>query len=176
MTLKQNSSANRSIEIAKVPDEIDFFKELKTEVKECSQFFDSSELLYRLRYHRVLDGYKKLKESEYHDEFTWSRLLRSCINLYRDVLLLENFAIMNYCGFSKILKKHDKNTGFVTRDAFMRNVMAVQNFSKYQTLLELIKESEDLYEVIAKMDRYVCSFSRVRGDEFGSKASVVFIL
>jgi hypothetical protein len=30
------------------------------------------------------------------------------------VLLLENFAIMNYCGFSKILKKHDKLTGWVS--------------------------------------------------------------
>ena len=27
---------------------------------------------------------------------------------YRDALMLENFAIMNYCAFSKILKKHDK--------------------------------------------------------------------
>ena len=153
MTLKQNSSANRSIEIAKVPDEIDFFKELKTEVKECSQFFDSSELLYRLRYHRVLDGYKKLKESEYHDEFTWSRLLRSCINLYRDVLLLENFAIMNYCGFSKILKKHDKNTGFITKDAFMRNVMNIQNIAHYTYVNELLNQTERLFNDIQSMER-----------------------
>lgn len=27
---------------------------------------------------------------------------------YRDALMLENFAIMNFAGFSKILKKHDK--------------------------------------------------------------------
>ena len=141
--------------ISKVPAEIDFFKELKREVKECSTFFDSSEQAYRLRYQRILEGYITLKENEYHDRFSWSRLLRSCINLYRDILLLENFAIMNYSGFSKILKKHDKLTGFSTRDAFMKNVMSKQNFTQYVTLLELIKLTEDLYEDIAKMDRYV---------------------
>jgi SPX domain protein involved in polyphosphate accumulation len=35
-------------------------------------------------------------------------LLTACVKFYRDVLMMENFAIMNYCGFSKILKKHDK--------------------------------------------------------------------
>lgn len=39
------------------------------------------------------------------------RLMAACVKLYKDLLLLENFAIMNYCGFSKILKKHDKLTG-----------------------------------------------------------------
>lgn len=39
------------------------------------------------------------------------RLMAACVKLYKDLLLLENFAIMNYCGFSKILKKHDKVTG-----------------------------------------------------------------
>lgn len=30
--------------------------------------------------------------------------------LYKDLLMLENYAVMTYCGFSKILKKHDKNS------------------------------------------------------------------
>jgi len=45
------------------------------------------------------------------DKNTWTRLLMACVKFYKDVLLIENFAIMNYCGFSKILKKHDKMTG-----------------------------------------------------------------
>lgn len=32
-------------------------------------------------------------------------------SLYKDLMMLENFAIMTFCAFSKILKKHDKNTG-----------------------------------------------------------------
>jgi len=34
--------------------------------------------------------------------------VRVLCRFYRDALMLENFAIMNYCAFSKILKKHDK--------------------------------------------------------------------
>lgn len=152
--ISKSSRESQSIVISNVPDEVNFFKELTIEVKSCGRFFDSSEIFHRLRYQRVYDGYIKLKDCEYHDKLSWSRLLRSCINLYRDVLLLENFAIMNYCGISKILKKHDKLTGFETREAFMRRVVALQSFSKYLTLLELIKQSENLYEDIAKMDRY----------------------
>ena len=47
-----------------------------------------------------------------HDKNAWTRLLMGCVKFYKDVLLIENFAIMNYCGFSKILKKHDKLTGY----------------------------------------------------------------
>jgi SPX domain protein involved in polyphosphate accumulation len=47
-----------------------------------------------------------------HDKNTWTRLLMACVRFYKDVLLLENFTLMNYCGFSKILKKHDKVTGW----------------------------------------------------------------
>ena len=68
---------------------------------------------------------------------------------YRDLLLLENYAIMNYCGFSKILKKHDKQTGFTTRTQFMRVCVAPQPFTRYLRLMEMIREAEDLYRDIA---------------------------
>jgi SPX domain protein involved in polyphosphate accumulation len=125
-------------EISKVPEEVDFFKELRSEVDDCSRFFDSTEILYKLRYQRVLDGYTRLKESVYHEKLSLHRLIRSCVNLYRDVLLLENFANINYSGFSKILKKHDKNTNYVTRNAFMRNVVMKRNFAKCKSLEELV--------------------------------------
>jgi hypothetical protein len=40
--------------------------------------------------------------------------------------MLENYAVLNYCGLSKILKKHDKCTGFVTREKFMINMVVRQ--------------------------------------------------
>jgi SPX domain protein involved in polyphosphate accumulation len=30
-----------------------------------------------------------------------------------ELIMTENFATLNYCGFAKILKKHDKYTGSV---------------------------------------------------------------
>ena len=50
-------------------------------------------------------------EEVVQEKNTWTRLLMACVKFYKDVLLIENYAIMNYCGFSKILKKHDKLTG-----------------------------------------------------------------
>jgi SPX domain protein involved in polyphosphate accumulation len=40
--------------------------------------------------------------------------------------MLENYAVLNYCGLSKILKKHDKCTGFATREKFMINMVVKQ--------------------------------------------------
>jgi SPX domain protein involved in polyphosphate accumulation len=88
-----------------------------------------------------------------NDKKTWTRLLMACVKFYKDILLLENFAIMNYCGFSKILKKHDKSTGYSTREAFMRNVMSRQNFTHYPDVLLLLQQSEKLFVDIKGMER-----------------------
>ena len=94
------------------------------------------------------------KDPNMHDKNTWCRLLAAIVKFYRDALMLENFAIMNYCAFSKILKKHDKATGFTTREAFMRNVMSSQNITHYPLVLELLQGSEKLFTDIQQLERY----------------------
>jgi SPX domain protein involved in polyphosphate accumulation len=37
--------------------------------------------------------------------------MAACVQLYKDLLRLENFAIVTYCAYSKAIKKHDKWTG-----------------------------------------------------------------
>lgn len=92
--------------------EVEFFKLLRKELKKTSDFFDQAQQEFRIRWERIWESYQMLQEKEVvHDKYTWTRLLSACVKFYKDVLLLENFAIMNYCGFSKILKKHDKCTG-----------------------------------------------------------------
>ena len=94
--------------------EKEFFSSLYYELKKASDFFAASEHLYRIRQERVKEGYLLLKQGNKQiDKNTWKMLLSACMKLYKDILLMENFAIMNYCGFSKILKKHDKLTGYV---------------------------------------------------------------
>jgi SPX domain protein involved in polyphosphate accumulation len=133
-------------EISKNGFEIEFFKEIKSQLKDCSNFFSTLEEHYSTRFERIMVGYNQLKQnSSKYDKNACSRLLKACVNLYKDVLQLENFAITNYCGYSKILKKHDKLTQFSTREAFMRNVMSIQNFTQYPSLMILIKKCEDLY-------------------------------
>jgi hypothetical protein len=93
--------------------EVEFFKLLKKELKKTSDFFATSEILCKIRKERLWGGLEMLKNqnSSFDDTNAWTRLMASCVRFYKDVLLLENYAIMNYCGFSKILKKHDKRTG-----------------------------------------------------------------
>lgn len=133
--------------------EVDFFRILREELKKTSDFFVSAEEIFRIRHTRVQAAFLLLKSNPMgYDKNTWTRLLTACVKFYRDVLMMENFAIMNYCGFSKILKKHDKATGFTTRDAFMRNVMSLQNITHYPYIAELLRESERLFTEIQQMD------------------------
>ena len=111
-TTSDKPVATKPSEIAKNTCEVEFFLQLKNELKKTSDFFASTEQLYAIRKKRVWEAFNMLKSNGIvYDKNTWSRLLNACVNFYKDVLLLENFAIMNYCGFSKILKKHDKLTG-----------------------------------------------------------------
>jgi len=100
----------------------------------------------------VWEGYNLLLTSKC-DKDKWTRLLQACVKFYKDVLLLENFAIMAYCSISKILKKHDKLTGYVTRDAFMRNVMPQQNVTNYSFVMDLLRQAEKLFSDIQSMQQ-----------------------
>lgn len=68
----------------------------------------------------------------------------------KDLLLLETFAIMTYCSFSKIWKKHDKVTGHETRGLFMAKVVGKANFTNYPKVLEMISRCEVLYEEVSE--------------------------
>lgn len=74
----------------------------------------SLSLQLMVRQARVMEGWRQLLlPNVIVDGNPGKRLMAACVKLYKDLLLLEHFAIMNYCGFSKILKKHDKVTGCV---------------------------------------------------------------
>lgn len=103
---------NQTHIIIKSSSEIEFFRLLKKELKKTSDFFVNTETICRIRKERIWEAFNMLNDvCIIQDKNTWTRLLKACVKFYKDVLLLENFAIMNYCGFSKILKKHDKLTG-----------------------------------------------------------------
>ena len=112
---KVENTDHTVLALRKSAAEVEFFRLLKSEMRKTDDFFKAEENLFKIRKQRVWEGFRLLKEnSQNYDKSTWTRLTMACVKFYEDVLLLENFAIMNYCGFSKILKKHDKLTGYVT--------------------------------------------------------------
>ena len=128
------------------PREVAFFRLVHAEVKKAQNFFDKVERECLVRTQVVSVGMEILKKPQacmVRDR--WSVISRAIFFLYRDLLLLETFAIMTYFSFSKILKKHDKVTGYTTRDSFMVNIVNKANFTNYPGLIDLIAQCQALY-------------------------------
>jgi len=149
----QQATAQRSDlnTIGKSPGEIAFFKLLHAEFKKATHFFERAQQEYIIREERVQKGMEIMKQpNSIMVGEKWSLLAKSIYRLYKELLLLETFAIMTYCGFSKILKKHDKVTGYHTRNPFMANVVNKANFTSYPKVLEMISRCEQLYEKVSE--------------------------
>lgn len=56
---------------------------------------------------------------------------------------------MNYLGFSKILKKHDKVTKFATRKKYMTNMVHKQTFTHHPKLTSLIHQTEEIFQQLS---------------------------
>lgn len=164
----KKSTATTVEEISSSQGELKFFMLLKQELKKVAIFFNSTEEMYRIRHERIVQSFNSLKELDnVHDnKEAWKRLLSSCVQLYKDIILLENFAIMNYCAFSKILKKHDKKTGFSTKEAFVNKILSKQNFTRYPTLVKILQDAEDIFEEIKAVQCKVHSPSLEEGQLF----------
>eukprot|EP00558_Chaetoceros_sp_UNC1202_P007246 CAMPEP_0197249178 /NCGR_PEP_ID=MMETSP1429-20130617/45514_1 /TAXON_ID=49237 /ORGANISM="Chaetoceros sp., Strain UNC1202" /LENGTH=363 /DNA_ID=CAMNT_0042710625 /DNA_START=17 /DNA_END=1108 /DNA_ORIENTATION=+ len=137
--------------MGKRPGEIAFFKLLHSELKKAAKFFDNTKREFSLREERVRDGMEITKKSNsimVPDK--WSTMAKSIYRLYKDLLLLELYAIMTYCSFSKILKKHDKVTGYDTRIAFMAKVVNKANFKDYPEVLTMIRSCETMFEEVSE--------------------------
>jgi hypothetical protein len=138
-------------ELGKSPGEIAFFKLLHAELKKATHFFQRAQEEFSIREERVQEGMEIMKQpNSIMVNEKWSLLAKSIYRLYKDLLLLETFAIMTYCSFSKILKKHDKVTGYQTRVAFMANVVNKANFTNYPNVLGMISRCERMYEDVSR--------------------------
>lgn len=136
--------------MGKSPGEVAFFKLLHSELQKATRFFDKALIEYSIREERIQEGKILMqKPNAIMVEDRWSLLGKSVFRLYKDLLLLEIYAIMTYCAFSKILKKHDKVTGYNTRKPFMVNVVNKANFTSYPELLSMINRTETLYEDVS---------------------------
>lgn len=149
-----DNTGDRKQALGKNPGEIAFFKLLHSEFRKATHFFDKAQLEFSIREERVHEGMEIMKRpNSIMVNEKWSLLAKSIYKLYKDLLLLETFAIMTYCSFSKILKKHDKVTGHDTRAAFMANVVSQANFTMYPKVLDMISRCVTWYEEVS--DRLV---------------------
>jgi hypothetical protein len=136
--------------ILKSAGESTFFRLLHQEFNKAEKFFAKAQEEFAIRQERVEEGMKCMKQpgSSMVAE-RWTQLAKALHRFYKDLLLLENFAIMTYCSFSKILKKHDKCTGYTTREAFMTKVVSKAKFTNYPVVIEMISNTQRMFGEVA---------------------------
>lgn len=147
----QSAVVEQREELGRNPGEKAFFKLLHAEYHKVCRFFEKAQEEFQIREERVREGMQiMMQPNSIMVSEKWAMLAKSIYRLYKDLLLLETFAIMTYCSFSKILKKHDKMTGYQTRNAFMANVVNKSNFTNYPKVLEMISSCKQLYEEVSR--------------------------
>ena len=138
--------------LAASPHEVDFFRKLHADLNKVSSHYDSLEAKFTAGYAALLRG---LREYLLTDATAPAaperglRLMRGLVTFYTQLIALENFSVMNYCGVGKILKKHDKVTGFATKTAFMRSVVNARPFAHTARLQRLLHGTEQAYTLLA---------------------------
>ena len=149
--IKRPDGRRAAAKMSRNPGEVAFFKLLNSELKKAIHFFDKALVEFDIREARVREGTEIMKKANsLMVNEKWTLMAKSLYRLYKDLLLLEIYAIMTYCSFSKILKKHDKVTGHNTRIAFMKNVVNKANFTHYPKLMQMITRIESMYEEVSQ--------------------------
>lgn len=128
--------------------------EMQPLVSSCSEF----EELIEMEYEKVENAYKRhLKE--FSDQFdllssqyrsnasntTTESMKYSLVELHRLLHQLHNFAILNYTGFIKILKKHDKLLQKSLRKQHIHQYLQNYSFSNAQECQQLIAKLETFF-------------------------------
>lgn len=73
---------------------------------------------------------------------------KHCVDFHRELLMLENYTYLNLLGFQKILKKHDKKTGHITKDKYITKLVNKQSFHRSPTLLGIVNSTEMMFRDI----------------------------
>ncbi|DAZ96373.1 TPA: hypothetical protein N0F65_010740 [Lagenidium giganteum] len=142
--------AQQAKDISESELEVAFFRDLQKELKKISLFYANEEKRCTARYHQLRSVLQDLKKMSTVDAFEAQRLMFAFVHFYRECIRLENFAVMNYQGFSKILKKHDKITGYLTRTKYMRRKVNLSSFSNYPQLLQILENTEEMFHDVEK--------------------------
>ncbi|KDO24229.1 hypothetical protein SPRG_09865 [Saprolegnia parasitica CBS 223.65] len=139
---KQNSD-NESIRES--VNEMNFFRTLRADMAKIADFFVKTQQRYGDLLGHLETHFKAFEQARDANQDTKTQIMGACVALFKEMLLLENFALINYSGISKILKKHDKWTGYNTRTKFVEQVLNKQPFATYSQLLTMIHRVETIF-------------------------------
>ncbi|KAF0683627.1 Aste57867_24333 [Aphanomyces stellatus] len=144
----ESSEDPREVDLTQCQEEIDFFTELRDQLRKLACFYVAEEKRYHFRFQQLQSVLKDMKKKSDIDEIDAKRLMVACVHFYGECIQLENYAVTNYQGFSKILKKHDKMTGHNTRTKYMRKMVNQSPFANYPQLISILDGTERMFTEI----------------------------
>ncbi|BGP19071.1 hypothetical protein JCM10213_006662 [Rhodosporidiobolus nylandii] len=108
------------------------------------------------------DNMSDTSDDEFEDRFV--DLEEDLANVIADVHDLGHFSHLNYTGFIKIVKKHDKRTGFKLKGQFMRDFLEKRPFYK-ENYDSLIVQLSRLYNLVRTRGNPVMGDSSAGGSQ-----------
>ncbi|KAJ7262637.1 hypothetical protein O6H91_03G089100 [Diphasiastrum complanatum] len=131
--------------------EMEFIRLLNVELEKFNEFFidkeedfviglqELKERIENAKRNSGLNG-KYSSQNEFNEEMV--KIRKDLVTFHGEMVLLKNYSSLNYTGLVKILKKHDKHTGGLLRNPFIRKVLH-QPFCSLELLSKLVKECEN---------------------------------
>lgn len=170
-----------SFMIVSNPGEVKFFRQIRYELRKVAVHFALCEAQLCERYIQLISALENFivhrtstSTPNGNTNITMTnedigtearRLLAMVVKLSSFAIQLENYAVMNYCGFGKALKKHDKITGESTKLAVMQAWVNVQSFAEYPILLKLLSGIEEAWRLLVALQPEEASINMVDNDE-----------
>lgn len=118
-----------------------FFSTFRHEVDKVNDFFLDKQEDYIIEHRQLSEKVAEYLVPARPTRTEVNRLRQRLINFHGELVLLENFSTVNYTGFRKILKKHDKKTGTNMRNIYLRTVL-ITPFFLSNTVRNLILQTE----------------------------------
>lgn len=129
----------------------EFFYRFKREVDKVNEFFLEKQEDFIIEHQHLLSRVNQSVAPGSATRKLINDLRERLIKYHGELIVLEQFSTVNYTGFRKILKKHDKKTGINIQSVYLNTVL-VTPFFLSDTVRRLIQSTESQ---LAKLDNVV---------------------
>lgn len=133
--------------------EFDFIELLNPELVKFNAFFGAKQEEYIVRQKELQERIEKVRNTvDPSSKYDMIKVCHDAVKFHGEMVLLENYSILNFTGLVKITKKYDKRTGGISRLAFIQKVLE-QPFFTMDLLFKLVKQCEEtLHNLISSSE------------------------
>lgn len=128
-----------------------FFRLFRREVDKVNEFFLEKQEDFIIEHRRLVMRVAQLDEILLVSRRDINVLRSRLTNFHGELVVLEKFSTVNYTGFRKILKKHDKKAGLNIQHTYLNTVL-ITPFFLSDIVRRLILSTEAL---LSRLDEFV---------------------